>query len=241
MKKIKYLSVLFKNELSFKEIPYFRSAVVEAVGRDMTLFHNHQGNGFRYSYPLIQYKRIGNQAALLCLEEGVHDVHAFFLKRQGEMQIGNRIMHPEVEQLQLKEITLQAWNKMFSYRISNWLALNQDNYTAWVEMEDPDERKRFLMTILRGNMLSMAKGLQWLVDKEIKVQLDYVSPMRFLYYKDQKLSAFDVQFSCNVWLPPYAGLGKGAAMGFGMVKPVKIKQNAKNDDQSNNLPGSTPA
>ena len=241
MKKIKYLSIQFKNELSFNEIGFFRGAVVAAVGREMTLFHNHQGEGFRYSYPLIQYKRVGQQVALICLEDGVHDVHAFFMQRPAALRVGTRMITPEVESLQMKEVTLQAWDKMFSYRINNWLALSQDNYPVWQEMPDEAERTRFLMTILRGNLLSMAKGLGWHVDREIKVHIDHISPMRFLHYKEQRLSGFDVRFSTNIWLPQYMGLGKGAAMGFGMVQSVKIRQNPKNDDQRNNLPGGTPA
>lgn len=224
MKKIKYLSITFKNELSMAELPYFRGAVIAAAGRENLLFHNHdeQGaGGFRYAYPLIQYKRLQNRAAIVCLEAGVHEIHAFFQGRPRQLQIGNRLITPEVDRLHLNEITLQAWDKTFPYKMHHWLALKPDNYREFQHMPDDAERDRFLSTILRGNILSMAKGLGWFVDREIKVNLLHRSPMRLAQYKDTRLSAFDVRFETNVWLPQNVGLGKGAALGFGVVEGIR--------------------
>lgn len=229
MKKIKYLSIQFNNELSIAEMPWFRGAVIAAAGRENGLFHNHdeQGaGGYRYAYPLIQYKRVRNRAAIICLEEGVNEIHAFFQGRPRELMIGNRPIVPEVEHLHLNEVTLQAWDTMFSYRLSNWLALKPEHYREFQEKTDEADRDRFLTAILRGNILSMAKGLGWFVDREVKVNLLHRSPMRLARYKDTKLSAFDVRFESNVWLPKFVGLGKGGALGFGVCEGVS-KRHAK--------------
>lgn len=217
MKKIKYLNIQFKNEISFQELRKFRGAVIEVAGKEHTLFHNHQGEQFRYAYPLIQYKRIGNKAGLICLEEGVHEVHAFFQGRPQTLQLGDRTIQPDVANLHMKEITLQAWDQSFPYRINNWLALNQEHYQEWLRMPDAEERQRFLSSILRGNLLSMAKGLGWYIDKEVKVQIHRLSPVQLVHFKQQTMSAFQAHFSTNIWLPAYIGLGKGAALGYGMV------------------------
>lgn len=241
VKKIKYLTIHFKNELSLREIPKFRGAVIERAGREHLLFHNHAAEGLRYAYPLIQYKRIGNKAGLVCLEDGVHEVHAFFQGRPGALRIGDRTLTPEVERLQMNEVTLQAWDKLFHYRLSNWLALKAENYAAYQAMPDEAERRRFLTTILRGNLLSMAKGLGWFIDREVRVELLHLSPLRLMDYKGNRLSAFDVRFRTNIWLPEYIGLGKGAALGFGMVQKDKQLQQAKNDGTGEHLPGSAAA
>lgn len=241
MKKIKYLTIHFKNEIGLREIPKFRGAVIESAGREHLLFHNHAGEGLRYAYPLIQYKRIGSKAGLVCLEDGVHEVHAFFQGRPTTLRLGDRIITPEVERLQMNEITLQAWDKMFAYRLSNWLALKQENYDAYQAMPDEAERRRFLSTILRGNILSMAKGLGWHVDREIRVELQHVGPLRLMAYKDNRLSAFDLRFRTNVWLPEFVGLGKGAALGFGMVQKDNQVSKHKHDEPGDNLPGSAAA
>ena len=244
MKKIKYLTIRFKNELGFQELRKFRGAVIDKAGREHILFHNHQDGRFRYSYPLIQYKRMGKQAGLVCLEDGVHEVHAFFQGRPHTLRIGDREFRPEVEELAMKEVNLQVWDKLFHYHIYNWLALNQDHYREYQRMPDDAERTRFLTSILRGNLLSMAKGLDWFIEREVKVQLRSVGPVQRTHFKDQTMSAFHVRFSTNIWLPPYLGLGKGAALGYGMVsgdrQNNKISK-AQEDEQRDNLPGGTAA
>lgn len=229
MKKIKYLTIQFKNEISFQELRQFRGAVIAAAGREHVLFHNHQDGNFRYSYPLIQYKRMGRQAGLVCLEEGVHEVHAFFQGRSRVLHLGARDIAPEVESLTMKEVTLQIWDKAFHYHMHNWLALNQEHYREYQHMPDDAERTRFLTSILRGNLLSMAKGLDWFIDREVKVHLRGISPPQRTHFKDQTMSAFHVRFSTNIWLPPWLGLGKGSALGYGMVSADRQQGNMVND------------
>jgi len=244
VKKVKYLCIRFKNEVGFQELRKFRGAVIEVAGREHSLFHNHEDGNFRYRYPLIQYKRIGGKAGLLCLEDGVHEVHAFFQGRPKTLRLGDREIVPEVETMQMKEINLQVWDLPFHYQIQNWLALSQDNYPVWQNMPDDAERHRFLSTILRGNLLSMAKGLDWFIDREVKVKLNHVGPSQLTRFKEQSMTAFHVHFSTNIWLPPYLGLGKGSALGYGMVSPDRQLVNQpqiKHDEQRDDLPGGATA
>ena len=64
---IHILVIRFKNEISLLEIPFFRGAILHALhGEANVLFHNHvDESSFRYSYPLIQYKRIQGKAAIV--------------------------------------------------------------------------------------------------------------------------------------------------------------------------------
>jgi Cas6b C-terminal domain/Cas6b N-terminal domain len=223
MKKVKYLTIHFKNDIAFHEIPKFRGAVISSLQHDNVLFHNHQDGGFRYAYPLIQYKQVGQRACLVCLEEGVHEVHGFFQSRPTELRLGDRTIVPEVDRLQMHEVTLQVWDKMFPYRISNWLALNEEHFREYQLKTDQADRVRFLTSILRGNILSMAKGLGWFIETEVKVNLTKVAHTRLIRYKDTRFSAFDVQFECNVSLPSYIGLGKGSALGYGVVDTARTR------------------
>lgn len=76
---INTLIVKFKKQIPQWEIPLFRGAIIEAASDcNCLLFHNHQGDGFRYGYPLIQYKCIRGQASLVCVGEGVEEIGAFF-------------------------------------------------------------------------------------------------------------------------------------------------------------------
>jgi Cas6b C-terminal domain/Cas6b N-terminal domain len=221
MKKVKYLTIHFKNDIAFHEIPKFRGAVISSLPQDNVLFHNHQDGGFRYAYPLIQYKQIGQKACLVCLEAGVHEVHAFFQSTHRELRLGDRSITPEVERLNMREAVLQVWDKMFQYRINNWLALNEEHFYEYQQKTDQADKHRFLTSILRGNILSMAKGLGWFIETEVKVNLTKVAHTRLIRYKDTRFSAFDVQFECNVSLPDFIGLGKGSALGYGVVDGVR--------------------
>ena len=61
---------------------------METAGRENTLFHNHLGKDYRFSYPLIQYKRIRKKPHLFCIEDGVDEVHHFFENKQEGLMLG---------------------------------------------------------------------------------------------------------------------------------------------------------
>jgi hypothetical protein len=123
VKKIKYLQIQFKEEISADELPKFRGAVIAAATRDNVLFHNHIDENYRYAYPLIQYKRIGKRPTMICLEAGTEEIHAFFSRPNATLQLGEREMPCQIERLFLNEITLQTWEKTFTYQLDRWLAL----------------------------------------------------------------------------------------------------------------------
>jgi len=56
IKKIRTLLIIFANDIGAAQVTSFRGAVIEKVGRENSLFHNHLvDNIFIYKYPLIQY------------------------------------------------------------------------------------------------------------------------------------------------------------------------------------------
>jgi len=128
VQQIKVLTVVFDSEIAGHEIPAFRGAMANKVGHQHTLFHNHQGDGYRYAYPLIQYKRIRGKTALVCLGEGVDEIHHFFSHQDWSLRISGRDLDLKVEQLDLNEFTMQVWDQWFAYRLHNWIALNRHSY-----------------------------------------------------------------------------------------------------------------
>jgi hypothetical protein len=223
MKNIRYLIVRFNNEINLSELHWFRGAVIKAAGQEHILFHNHDegAGGFRYKYPLIQYKRIRNKAALLCIAEGVEEVNAFFQSMPASLTIGERTVQLQIEHLQIDEATLRVNDQMSRYELSKWLALKPERYREYQALPDAAARTQLLTSILCGNILSMAKGLNWFVEEEIKVQIVAQQPPRIATYKNTPLMAFDLVFETNMWLPKFVGLGKGVALGFGMVEAAR--------------------
>lgn len=75
LKKIRYLTVRFDVEIQPYEIPAFRGAIIEKTGAEYVNFHHHLADGqFLYRYPVIQYKRIGRNPAIICIDEGTDDI-----------------------------------------------------------------------------------------------------------------------------------------------------------------------
>ncbi len=229
MKKIKYLHILFDEEITPEELPKFRGAVIDAASQEHILFHNHIDDNFRYAYPLIQYKRIGKRPAIVCLEAGTEEIHAFFSRPNTILRLGNREINCKIERLYLNEFTLQTWDKSFSYKIEKWLAVKDENFHTYTALATEVERQLFLARMLTGNIMSMAKGLGWTVTAPIEVKIQHINQQRKTIYKKTSLIAFDVAFTCNVSLPNFIGLGKSTAMGFGVVRRERKEENEKVD------------
>ena len=217
MKKIRLLDIQFENEIAVWEVPALRGAVIATAGKENTLFHNHLGKNYRFSYPLIQYKRIRKKPHLVCIEDGVDEVHHFFENKQEGLILGNRPYELRVEQIRLNRFTMQVWDKSFNYFLQDWLPFNQENYKTFKELPNEIEQIQFLENILKGNILSFAKGINWKVEKEVRLQINDIIRSNTIPVKGIRREAFTLTFNTNVFLPNHIGLGRNASLGFGVV------------------------
>lgn len=221
MKKLRILRIVFSPEIKARQIPAFRGAVVAKAGREHVLFHNHTSDtGFRYSYPLIQYKRIGKQAAVICIKEGVDEIHRFFEQPDWSVSLNGQAIDMKIDKLHMNRFTMNVWDKAFDYSLMNWIALNSENYKKYIQIDALTEKIHFLERILTGNILSFAKGIDWNIEKETTVKILELKHTNVLRLKGQKVIGFDLAFRSNVFLPNYIGLGKSVSIGFGTVKQV---------------------
>ena len=173
-KRNKILVVTFANDLPAHDLSLFRGAVISTVGQEHVLFHNHQGDKLRYSYPLVQYKRIGGKAALVCLGEGADDVGEFFANNTSPLQIGDRSETFVVERVSPRNVVTQIWQDMFTYTIRKYLPLNQENYQRYVVMDSLAEQYALLERCLTGNILSFAKSLGIHFESTVVVKISQV-------------------------------------------------------------------
>jgi hypothetical protein len=221
MKRIRIAFISFDTLLKQYEIPAFRAAVIEKVGMENILFHNHLNKGYLYRYPLIQYKQIGNKPALYCIEQGVDEIHKFFQQKDWNLKLSGRWLDMKINKLLLNSYNMQVWDSLWDYNIYNWLALNQENYNKYLAIESLTERIYMLESILKANILSLAKGIEWNIEKEIKMHIRHLNEGRKVKHKGVYVEAFNVDFKTNVFLPNFIGLGKGVSRGFGIVKRIK--------------------
>ncbi|MES2648151.1 MAG: CRISPR-associated endonuclease Cas6 [Bacteroidota bacterium] len=222
MKNLRTLLVTFSNDLGAAPISAFRGAVIEKVGRENPLFHNHLGNeGFIYKYPLIQYKKLGRQPAIFCLDAGVEEIHKLFEQRNWTIDLQGEKLALKVDRLDMKTTNLNIWEKNFEYNLWNWQALNEENWPRYLQLESMVEKIAMLEKILTANILSFAKGIDWHIDKPVKVIIKDVKLERDSRMKDIKVRTFEVDFRSNVFLPDFMGLGKGVSKGFGTVRKLR--------------------
>ncbi len=219
-KDIRILLVTFDLELKHTEIGQFRGAVLKTTGPQNNLFHNHTTKGNIYRYPLIQYKRLNEKAALLCIEKGIEGVQDFFSATDWKLEIGNEIKEIKVEQLKVHPHRVGVWEQYLNFRINNWLPLNQANYKKYHTLTGLSDKVQLLEHILTGHILSFLEGIDLIVKKQIEVKIQNIHSERIMRYKNQEMQAFTLSFSSNVSLPNFIGLGKGSSVGFGVVEEI---------------------
>ena len=216
---IRTLTVIYDNDIKNGEVPLFRGAVLNSIGESVDLlYHNHTGeNTFRYSYPLIQYKRLHGKAAVVCVDNGVDVIGQFLTCMPEELKIGTRVIKPKVERVIPSRNLVQIWDSVFKYRISRWIPLNGENYQKYKETEGMAERLLLLESILKGNLLSFLKGLDIYMEKELTVKITSMDEPYLISNKGVKLMAFNACFVTNLSMPDNIGIGKNASIGYGVI------------------------
>lgn len=224
--------VQFRNEIMFHEIPLFRGAVLDALGNDAeVLYHNHTGDQtFRYSYPLIQYKRIHKKAAIFCIGDGVEAIGQFLAAQKFDLYLGERPVQLSIETVCPKRNLVQTWDTTFRYYLRNWLALNSENYQRYKALDEITARISFLENILIGNLLSFAKGMKIDIQNQIVCKMLTLNEPRLVRVKNVNVMAFDAEFKSNLSLPDYMGIGKHASIGYGTVVRVDGNRGNKNNE-----------
>lgn len=216
--KEKLFVLRYANAITESEISQFRGALNKLLEDEPSLlFHNHTDEGFRYAYPLIQYKRINGKAALVCINKGTEAVALLLGKANVQCDLQTRSFALELDGVKAHQHLIQTWDSTFVYYLRRWLPLNQENFASYQKIEGMVEKCQFLERILSGNILSMGKGLGIHFEHAITTKILNIDRTRIIPYKNVKMMAFDIVFKSNVSLPDYIGLGKGASTGFGVL------------------------
>lgn len=215
--KLNVFTLLTDIDLKPEEIPFLRGAMIRLAGNDNIDFHDHENDGFRYSYPRVQYKIIDNKAAVVFVGQGAESIGKILSGAGTKIQVGRRAAVFNITDMPLSQTSVEVNDIRFIYKLSRWLPLNQDNYELFSSLESLQEKCAFLERLLVGNILSFAKGVGIFFDSEVEASIVDIEMMGQYKFKNVNMLGFDVVFSTNVSLPQYAGLGKGVSLGFGMI------------------------
>ena len=233
MNKIRILQVIFAEPIEPWELDAFRGAIAGVVGKDHILFHNHNNTpgaeGYVYRYPRIQYKLIRRRPVLYCLDEGVEEIHHFFREHRGVLLLNGRSYDIKVQRVKADQFVLQVWDNWTDYHISKWHPIRTENYKEWNECKEKGEPEKmlFLEKILRNNIVTMLKHLESSTEKDVKVRIQRIVKEGVLPYKHNPITnrknniiSISADFSTNVVLPEYIGLGSHVSVGYGMVRRI---------------------
>ena len=216
-KDLSILNIQFTGSLAIWEIPAFRGAIGRKVGADAVLFHHHDGDQLRYAYPLIQYKSLNGRPGIVCLGDGVEEIHRFFSQSDWSLHISGRTLPMKIDRLDLKPHRLHIAEDSHSYELSHWVALNQQNLEIYQSLDALTDRIEFLERKLTGNILAFAKGIGWHIDRQINIKITALEEQKPLRIKGVHLQNFHVAFRSNVSLPANIGLGGKVSVGMGCL------------------------
>jgi len=218
-------------DIEIRDLYALRGAISKIAGPDHVLFHNHYRNGkLRYQYPLIQYRWYKDYPLLVCLGEGVVEVQHFFQSLGPEIDIRGEMKPIKVGETWFSLWPFNVWeNVHFRYTLKRWIPLNDRNYKTYIELANKGDRQGIidlLQPILIGNILSMARGIEWNVTRQIKVKITDIWRVGVVRYKNHDghnitKTAFNIDFTTNVYLPYYIGLGQKVSIGFGNLEPPR--------------------
>lgn len=221
MNTIWLVTAIFHTHISQAEIPYLRGNMIR-LSNGNPLFHNHSDKGFCHMYPLVQYKRMAEQAMLIGINQGADAVvQTLSDSHEAQLQLGNRTANVENIQLYCEQFPVVCSDHLYSYAIHQWLPLNQENFRKYQTTENLIGRITLLEKILTANILSFAKGVGIYFSQPIECHLQQITPGNVIRFKGMELVGFSGSFQCNVSLPDGIGLGKSASMGYGMITKIE--------------------
>lgn len=230
MNKTRYLSLVFDKKFQSYDIPQLRAAIIEKTKRESDLFHNHIGDSkFIYRYPLIQYKIKDKKPCLICLKEATDDIHYLLRERDFRFKINGKEYTFEIEDVRLRYVNIQTWNKVFRYNIHHYIALNQDNYNRYKKLDSLLDKVKLVEEMLQKHIEIFAEEMEAHLPEPIACKILDIKEEKYIEYKGVFHLTFSLNFKSNLFIPNYIGIGKGTSVGFGIIK--KIGDNGRRNEE----------
>lgn len=219
-KDMNIVTILSNTPISLYEIPFLRGAILDKVKTANVLFHDHIDNGFRYSYPLIQYKAINGNAAIVAIAEGTNAIKEILPHMNTEVRIGNKRCNLSLSDVVTDVTNVCVTEEEYSYSIHRWLPFNQNNYAEYKGLDSLSLKVEMLQRLMVGNILSFAKGIGIYLNSKVEVNIIDINTVRQYRFKNVLMQGLDIMFKTNVALPTNIGLGKGVSIGFGIINEI---------------------
>ena len=206
--------IILDKEVMHRDVEKFRGFIGNKF-IECDIFHNHKSeHELEYRFPKIQYKYIDGSIAMFAIEDTI-GIMKKKLKKLDFVELGN-------DKIDIKQILLEEYNDDFSvdselheYEFQSiWLALNQNNYSKYINGEI-DLNKQ-----IQNNILSNFKGLGIKVEERIMSRGCFTEERITL--KNTIMLGFKGKFITNVKIPRYMSIGKRQSIGYGLIKKTSI-------------------
>ena len=189
---------------------------------DHPLIHHHIDGKLRYQYPLIQYKILDDIPTIVSVEDGNEVVQKLFTEIN-EIQLINQTYPVLEKNLKQTKYEYSGSEQFHRYELlTPWIPFNKENYEQYQSLETNKQRTDKLKSILIGNILSQAKGLDYWIEQQLEVKLALHQSDHPVKYKNVQFVGFEGYFKVNFNLPDYLGIGKAVSHGFGTLKQMKV-------------------
>jgi len=204
-------------------IPKWRAAVIESAGLENNIFHNHQaeGNGTLYRPALIQYRCAQGCAVLWGMNEGVDALLRWHAEAPESITLDGRTGKLDTLESKRSRTPLEMSEDWHYYHISDYLALNADNFKKWVAEPRLIGRFELLEKALAAHLLAFCKAAGWWLPERLKVEMVEIHQHKKTYYHQIPLVAFGLTYRCNLKLPDGIALGKATSHGFGVQRAAR--------------------
>ena len=233
---LKTLSLTLSHSIKPHQISRWRGALLEMVGWEEELFHNHKNEGYtgtgtyssiaqrskahHYRYPLIQYYEQDRRGTILGINEGRDILLKMVAEKELTIKWDGKEQFLKIVDIQKNRHDFHMLSEPRLYRINQWMALTQKNHKVWEKADGLLDRIQLLERLLPNHLIGLFKTFQWNWPQRIETQLQQLYRAKPITFKGQKMQVFDMEFTANVDLPNGIAIGKGTSQGFGWLEQV---------------------
>ena len=184
--------------------------------REYSIFHNHYGNRCLFTDSKVHYMIINGVGYILGIKEGAEAIK--MLSNFKELHLGNSIYTVRPIFCDKEEIIAKT-DKFIQYDLIHyWLPFDDENYEKSKTLIDQRDKKLFINNILRGNIMSLCKGLGLNVDKRDHTVYVHSKLKKSISWYKVARTSYMGEFMTNMILPDMFGLGEKVSAGFGVIK-----------------------
>lgn len=115
--------------------------------------------------------------------------------------------------------------KQYTYLLFGYTPFRSQAYTSYQQARSLDAKNALLQSHLLFHLSELANRMNWPAREPLSLD-----QLRICKEKRSRLgtilqASFDLQFRTNLFIPEFLGLGRGAQLGLGVVRPLRAKGN----------------